>query len=119
MVLKTNASNEDNPNWWEAIKSPVNNKYLKAAVKEIKTPEKMGVPKEFNHYHPEGANVVDPNWVFKIKYYLDVLIKKVKACFFVHGDYQVHAVDFFQTNALVVQWTTLWLIHTFCLKSKK
>jgi hypothetical protein len=110
LVLKTIASNADNPNWWEAIKSPFNNKYWKAAVKEIKTPEKVGVPKEVTHNHPEGANVVDPTWVFKIKYYLDVLIKKVKACFFLHGDQQVHSVDFFEMYTPFVQCITIQLM---------
>jgi hypothetical protein len=33
--------------------------------------EKMGVSKEVNHNHPEGANAVDATWVFKIKNFPD------------------------------------------------
>ena len=56
--------------------------------------------------HPEGVNVIDSTWAFKLKCYPDGLIKKFKAHFCVRGDQQVHDVDFFETYAPVVQWTT-------------
>jgi len=54
---KAEASNADNPNWWEAMKSNVADEYWKAAVKEIETLEKIGVWDVVDC--PEGANVVD------------------------------------------------------------
>jgi hypothetical protein len=39
MFLKATAeaSKTDNPNWWEAMKSPLANEYWRATIKEIKT----------------------------------------------------------------------------------
>ena len=37
LKAKAEASKTDNPNWWEAMKSPFANKYWKAAVKESET----------------------------------------------------------------------------------
>eukprot|EP00804_Cyclotella_cryptica_P019245 CCRYP_006143-RA/>CCRYP_006143-RA protein AED:0.10 eAED:0.10 QI:0/-1/0/1/-1/0/1/0/179 len=68
----------------------------------------------------EGANVIDSTWAFRIKRFPDGLIKKFKARFCVHGDQQVHGIDFFETYARVVQWTTvqLMLILEVLLKLK-
>eukprot|EP00804_Cyclotella_cryptica_P008169 CCRYP_015117-RA/>CCRYP_015117-RA protein AED:0.07 eAED:0.11 QI:0/0/0/1/0/0/3/0/242 len=82
---KAEASKADNPNWWEAIKSPFADEYWKAAVK-------------------------DSTWAFEIKRYPYGLIKKIKAHFCVRGDQEIHGVDFFETYAPVVQWTTIRLM---------
>ena len=57
LKAKAEASKEDNPNWWEAMKSPFADEYWKAAVKEIETLEKMGVWDVVNR--PEGADIID------------------------------------------------------------
>jgi hypothetical protein len=46
-------------------------------------------------------------WAFKLKRYPDGLAKKFKARFCVRGDRQVEGVDYFETWAPVVQWTTV------------
>jgi len=100
LFLKAKA---EDPNWWEAMKSPFADEYWKAAVKEIETLEKMGVWEVVGR--PEGANVIDYTWSFTIKRFPDGLIKKFKACFCVCVDQQVHGIDFFENYAPVVQWT--------------
>ena len=55
-------------------------------------------------------NVIQLTWAFKCKQYPDSLIKKFKACFCAQGDLQLEGVDFFETYAPVVQWTTIWLM---------
>ena len=50
------------------------------------------------------------SWEFKLKHTSDGLIKKFKAQFCAKGDQQVEGVDFFETYAPVVQWTTIDLI---------
>jgi hypothetical protein len=74
-------------------------------VKEIETLEKMGCWDVVDR--PEGDHTIDSTWAFKNKRYPDGLIKKFKAQFCVHGDQQVHGVDFFETYAPVVQWTMI------------
>jgi hypothetical protein len=90
------------------MKSPFADEYWKAAVKEIETLEKMGCWDVVDR--PEGVHTIDSTWAFKIKRYPDGLIKKFKARFCVRGDQQVHGVDFFETYAPVVQWTTIRLM---------
>ena len=90
------------------MKSPFADEYWKAAVKEIGTLEKTGVWDVVDR--PEGVNVIDSTWAFKLKRFPDGLIKKFKARFCVRGDQQVHGVDFFETYAPVVQWTTIRLM---------
>jgi hypothetical protein len=108
LKAKAEASKADNPNWWEAMKSPFAIEYWKATVKEIETLEKMDCWDVVDR--PEGAHTIDSTWAFKIKRYPDGLIKKFKARFCVHGDQQIHGVDFFETYAPVVQWTTIRLM---------
>ena len=55
-------------------------------------------------------NVMDSACVFKLKQWLDCLIKKYKARLCARGDQQIEGVDFFETYAPVIQWTTVRLI---------
>eukprot|EP00804_Cyclotella_cryptica_P019951 CCRYP_007860-RA/>CCRYP_007860-RA protein AED:0.15 eAED:0.00 QI:0/-1/0/1/-1/0/1/0/252 len=71
----------------------------------------MGVWDVVNH--PEGVNVIDSTWAFKLKQFKqfpDGLIKKTKAHCCIRGDQQVHRIDFFETYAPVVQWIIIWLM---------
>ena len=51
--------------------------------------------------------VSDSIWAFKLKRFSDGLIKKVKARFCARGDQQLQDIDFFETYAPVVQWTSV------------
>jgi hypothetical protein len=55
-------------------------------------------------------NVIQSTWDFKCNRFANGLIKKFKACFCARGDMQLEGVDFFETYAPVVQWTTIWLM---------
>jgi hypothetical protein len=44
---------------------------------------------------------------FKCKRYPDGLIKKFKAHFYARGNEQLEGIDFFETYATVIQWTTI------------
>ena len=48
-------------------------------------------------------NVLKSTWAFKLKRYLEGLIKKLKARFYARGDMQLEGIDFFETYAPVVQ----------------
>ena len=108
LAAKTAASKEDNPNWWQAMNGPFAEDYWKAACKEIETLERMHawdvVPR------PPDANVIDSTWAFKLKRYPDGLAKKFKGRFCARGDQQLEGIDFFETYAPVVQWTTVRLM---------
>ena len=55
-------------------------------------------------------NVIDSIWAFRLKRFPDGMIKKFKARFCARGDQQLAGVDFFETYAPVVQWTTVRLM---------
>ena len=55
-------------------------------------------------------NILRSTWAFKLKRYLDGLIKIFKACFCARGDMQLEGIDFFETYVSVVQWTTVRLM---------
>ncbi len=55
-------------------------------------------------------NVIQLTWAFKCKRFPNGLIEKFKACFCARGDMQLEGVDFFETYAPVVQWTTIRLM---------
>ena len=49
-------------------------------------------------------------WAFKIKRFPDGLVRKLKSRWCCRGDRQVKDVDFFDTYAPVVKWTTVRLL---------
>ncbi|KAL7465925.1 hypothetical protein ACHAXS_006230 [Conticribra weissflogii] len=108
LKAKSASSQADNPNWWQAMNGPFANEYWKAAVTEIETLEGMDAW-EVVDQQPD-MNVIDSTWAFKLKRFPDGLIKKFKARFCARGDQQIEGVDFFETYAPVVQWTTVRLM---------
>ncbi len=57
-----------------------------------------------------GKNVLPSTWAFKIKRYLDGRVKKFKAWFCARGDRQTVGVDYFETWAPVVMWSTVHIV---------
>jgi hypothetical protein len=102
------ASKEDNPGWREATRGKFADDYWKAMEVEIFTLESIDawdVVEREDH-----MNIINSTWAFKCKRYPDGLIKKFKARFCARGDQQLHGIDFFETYAPVVQWTTIRLM---------
>lgn len=105
---KSAASKADNPTWKEAMNSPQADEWFEACKIEVGTLEGMDswdvVDRE------DWMKVLPSTWAFRIKRYPDGLIKKLKARFCARGDRQVEGVDFDETYAPVVQWTTIRLM---------
>jgi hypothetical protein len=55
-------------------------------------------------------NVISFTWAFKCKRYPDGLIKKFKARFCACRNQQLEGINFSETNAPVVKWTTICLM---------
>jgi hypothetical protein len=108
LKAKSEASKEDNPSWKQAMSGPFKEEYWKAAVKEIKTLESMDVWEVVDR--TDDMNVINSIWVFKLKCFPDSMVKTFKARFCARGDQQLEGVDFFETYAPVVQWTTVYLM---------
>ena len=84
LKAKSAASKEDNPNWWQVMKRKFADEYWKAAVTEIETLENMNAWGIVDR--PVDNNVLDGTWAFKVKRFLDGLIKKFKARFYARDD---------------------------------
>jgi hypothetical protein len=105
MSLAAKANAEDNPNWNQAMNGPDKAGYWKACKKEIDTLLSKEAWEEVDRQ--EWMNVLPSTWAFKCKRFPDGLVQKLKARFCVRGDMQVEGVDYFNTFAPVVNWTTI------------
>jgi hypothetical protein len=109
LALVTKANNEDNPNWSQAMNGPHSDGFWEAMATELETlVNKMDAWK--NVERQSWMKVLPSTWTFKCKRFPDGLIKKLKARFCVRGDKQLEGVDFFETFAPVVSWTTVRLM---------
>ena len=118
-VLSAKASkyNEDNPTWEMAMNGPFSAEYWKACETELKTLED-----EMNVWtlveRTPDMNVLPSTWAFKLKRFPDLLPKKFKARFCVRGDRQIHGVDYFETWAPVVHWSTIRTVMILAAKER-
>jgi hypothetical protein len=101
--------NEDNPSWDTATKGPFQAEFWQAMRVELNT-----LVNEFKCWDlveriPE-MNVLPSTWAFKIKRFPDGSVKKFKARFCARGDQQKEGIDFFETWAPVVQWSTIRIV---------
>ena len=108
LKAKSAVSKEDNPSWKQAMNGDFKVDFWEAASAEIKTLEDMDSWDVVDR--TDDMNVLASIWAFKIKRSPDGLIKKFKARFCARGDQQLEGIDFFETYAPVVQWTTVWLL---------
>ena len=63
---------------------------------------------------PPDTSVLKSTWVFKIKRLPSRIIRKFKARLCVRGDLQRHGIDYWDTYAPVVSWTTVRLVLILC-----
>ena len=89
--------------------------FKKAAHEEISSLEKKGswvVVKRSS----VKSNILPSTWALKQKRYPDRRIRKYKARFCVRGDPQQYGLDYEETYALVVQWSTVKMMLTLTMK---
>ena len=65
LKAKSEASKEDNPNWWQAMNGPFKVEFWEAAMREVKTLEDMDAWEVVDR--TEDMNVLAGTWAFKIK----------------------------------------------------
>ena len=111
---KTSKYNEDNPSFDTATRGPFQEEFWQAMRVELNT-----LINEFDcwEYVPNpGSNVLPSTWAFKIKRYPDGRVKKFKARFCARGDRQQEGIDYFETWAPVVQWSTVRIVMILAAK---
>jgi len=116
LAARTSSSkyNEDNPSFDMATRGPFQDEFWQAMRVELNT-----LINEFDCWeyvpHP-GKNVLPSTWAFKIKRYPDGRVKKFKARFCARGDRQQEGIDYFETWAPVVQWSTVRIVMILAAK---
>lgn len=106
MILAAKMNSEDTPNWNEAMSGPNKQGFWQAMVKEVNTLQIDKDAWDIIDREP-WMNVLSSTWAFRCKRFPDGLVRKLKARFCVRGDQQVEGVDFFDTFAPVINWTTV------------
>ena len=107
-ALAAKGNDADTPTWEQAMNGPNAEGFWEACKVEYNTlikKECWDIVKK-----QSWMNVLPGTWAFKIKRYPDGLVKKLKARFCARGDRQIEGVDFFDTFAPVVNWTTVRLL---------
>ena len=122
-AAKHRTSDPDNPTYNEALKGVHASEYESAMVKEINqlmvqktwTPiSRQKVPLDTND---KARPILKGTWAFKLKRLPDGTPLKFKARYCVRGDLQREGVDYFETYAPVVQWSTVRLLLTLILSN--
>jgi hypothetical protein len=107
-LLASKASQADSPTFEEAMNGPHRDGFHEAMVKELKTLTEMECWEVVKRV--PGSNVLPSTWAFKMKRFPDGSLSKYKARFCAGGHRQIEGVDFFETFAPVVNWTTVRLM---------
>ena len=110
LAFATKALAADTPTYAEAMSGPDAEGYMEAMDVEIEALEKLGSWDAVDIIEAHGHNIIDSTWAFKKKRYPDGSMKKLKARFCVRGDQQVEGLDYFETYAPVVAWSTVRLM---------
>jgi hypothetical protein len=112
---KTSKYDADNPSFDMAMNGPFQGEFHDAMRTELTT-----LVTDFKCWdlvpRQPGMNVLPSTWAFKIKRYPDGSVKKFKARFCARGDRQLEGVDYFETWAPVVQWSTIRIVLIIALK---
>jgi hypothetical protein len=119
LKAKVSANPADTPTYTQtqAMNSPNADEWNKAAHLEVETLENIKAWSLFRRIDvPSNKKVLPMKWDFRLKRYPDGLAKKFKACYCVRGDRQVEGVDYDETWAPVVQWTTVRGMMILALK---
>jgi hypothetical protein len=109
-ALKTKRD-PDRPSYREAMLSEDAEGYGKAMGEEVKGLEKQETWEFFPRSQvPKGKRVLPGIWAFLKKRFPDGRVRKLKARYCVRGDLQTEGVDYFETYAPVVSWSTVRLL---------
>ena len=105
---KANRADADNPTYQQAMNGNDAGEYIKAMKLEIFTLVQQRTWKSVPR--PPDKHVLKGTWAFKLKRLPDGTAYRHKARFCARGDLQKEGIDFFETYAPVVQWSTIRLL---------
>ena len=108
LMLQAKMNDEDSPNFEQATNGPYREQFWKAMEVELNTLKKMNVWTEVDRQ--PWMNVLPGVWAYRVKRLPGGEIKKWKARFCCGGHRQIENVDYFDTWAPLVNWTTVRLL---------
>ena len=120
-AAKHKVHDPDMPSYTEALTGTHSEEYIAAMKKEISQliKQKTWNPMFRKDVPPTQAGkrrpILKGTWAFKLKRLPDGTPSKFKARYCVRGDLQKEGIDYFETYAPVVQWSTVRLILTMIL----
>ena len=121
--LAIRAASKDVLTWREARLTNEYEQFREAALKEIRSLEDKGTWELVLRKLAKDKNILPSTWTLKRKRFPDLRIREYKARFCARGDKQKLGVDYDETYAPVVQWSTIRLLLTMSmalgLKSKQ
>lgn len=122
-AAKHRTNDPDNPTYNDALTGIHSSEYEAAMIKEIqqlmkqKTWTPIARSKVPSFSDKKSRPVLKGTWAFKLKRLPDGTPLKFKARYCVRGDLQKEGVDYFETYAPVVQWSTVRLLLTLILSN--
>jgi hypothetical protein len=105
----------DTPDYALAMSGEDKEAYLLAMQNEIEELKKKDTWQVVPRINATGKNILPSTWAFKKKRYPDGRARKHKARFCCRGDRQLEGVDYFETYAPTVGWSTVRLLLTMTL----
>jgi hypothetical protein len=105
---KASKPDADMPTFQQAMNGPDATEYLNAMKLEIQTLKSQNTWVTVDR--PKDKSVLKSTWAFKLKRLPDGTAYRHKARFCARGDMQIEGVDFFETYAPVVMWSTIRLL---------
>jgi hypothetical protein len=105
---KTPKNDADMPTFQQAMNGSDAAEYMTAMKLEIQTLKSQNTWVTVDR--PRNKSVLKGTWAFKLKRLPDGTAYRHKARFCARGDMQIEGVDFFETYAPVVQWSTIRLL---------
>jgi hypothetical protein len=105
----------DTPDYAVAMSGDDKQQYLEAMKNEIAELKKKDTWQVVPRTNATGKNILPSTWAFKKKRYPDGRARKHKARFCCRGDRQLEGVDYFETYAPTVGWSTIRLLLTMTL----
>ena len=123
-AAKHKLNDPDMPSYSDAVTGKFATEYIEAMKKEIQQLIKQKTWTPLYRREVPSADdgsrrpVLRGTWAFKLKRYPDGSPMKFKARYCVRGDLQREGIDYFETYAPVVQWSTIRLVLTIILANE-
>jgi hypothetical protein len=114
LAFAAKLNDDDTPSFRDAMNGPDQAGFRTAMTMEWTQLKEKETWEVVDRQEPlqNGKNIVGIQWVFKRKRFPDGAIRKLKARLVVRGDQQVHGIDYFDTYAPVVSWSTVRTLLT-------